>query len=684
MKKLLATFIFCALGYLNFAQAPQQFTYQAVVRSTSNALVSNAPVGVRITLLQGSAVGTNVYQETHTPTTNANGLMTVKVGNGTVVSGSFSGIDWSTGTYFIETEIDPNGGTSYSISGTSQLLSVPYALYAENSGSSIPGPQGPAGASGNGIISTLDNGDGTFTFNYADGSFFTTSDLTGPAGSNGVGIDSLTTSGNNFTVYYSNGTNATYSLSSNWTLNGADIYNNNTGNIGIGVTTPLEKVHARDNFLVDGTYGGTDILEVNGAGSRMFFYPRKAAFRAGYATGTEWDDLSVGDHSVALGYFCTASGTNSVSIGRNNTVSGFRAVGLGSSNTVSNAYGISIGATNTSSGNGAYVFGQFTTASGDNSLAIGYFSTASAAVSTTLGGYNTASGGFSTAVGQSTTASGTSAMTFGTGANASSYYEVALGSFNTTYSPASTGSWNTADRLLVVGNGSSNANRSDALVILKSGYVGIGNSTPANKLEVQDANSVTALVSSTGGSAWLAASALSGQEASLILKTYSSGSSSNRWSFGKSTTSESGSDSGSDFYINRYTDAGAYNGQPFSINRANGTVSIGNDNVSASEHTLKVNGSVAYKTQLISTSSNATTLNGDDHVLIYSGAITGNSITLPAASGYTGRSYTIVNHSSSSVSISSYTTANGITSTSIAAGETVELISSGSNWHKIN
>jgi len=124
---------------LAFAQSPPSFSFQAVVRDGSGDLVTSSAVGMRISLLQGSASGTVVYSETHAPTTNANGLASVQVGGGSVVSGTFASIDWAAGPYFIKSETDPSGGTAYSIVGTQQLLSVPYAMYAATSGSSGAG-----------------------------------------------------------------------------------------------------------------------------------------------------------------------------------------------------------------------------------------------------------------------------------------------------------------------------------------------------------------------------------------------------------------------------------------------------------------------------------------------------------------------------------------------------------------
>lgn len=137
MKKLLticATFLLTATS---FAQAPNKMSYQAVIRNSSNALIINQPVGMRISILQGSASGTAVYVETQTPSTNSNGLVSIAIGNGTVVSGTFSAINWGNGPFFIQTETDPSGGTSYSVTGTSELLSVPFALFAANANGTL-------------------------------------------------------------------------------------------------------------------------------------------------------------------------------------------------------------------------------------------------------------------------------------------------------------------------------------------------------------------------------------------------------------------------------------------------------------------------------------------------------------------------------------------------------------------
>ena len=128
-----------------WAQAPQSFSYQAVVRGVNNQLLVNQAIGMKVSILQGSETGTAVYVETHTPTSNANGLVSISIGAGKGLSSNFTTIDWSKGSYFIKTETDPTGGANYAFTSTSQLLSVPFALYAANS---QPGPKGEKGEQG--------------------------------------------------------------------------------------------------------------------------------------------------------------------------------------------------------------------------------------------------------------------------------------------------------------------------------------------------------------------------------------------------------------------------------------------------------------------------------------------------------------------------------------------------------
>ena len=144
--KTVITVVLVFAGYLAMAQAPQKFSYQGVARDNASNILANQNIGLQISLHSASPSGTVVYQETQAPTTNAFGLFNIQVGGGTVVSGDLASVDWGANSYYLQVEMDATGGTSYLDMGTAQLLSVPYALYAANSGT--PGPQGPAGADG--------------------------------------------------------------------------------------------------------------------------------------------------------------------------------------------------------------------------------------------------------------------------------------------------------------------------------------------------------------------------------------------------------------------------------------------------------------------------------------------------------------------------------------------------------
>ncbi|MDD3875311.1 MAG: fibrobacter succinogenes major paralogous domain-containing protein [Bacteroidales bacterium] len=135
--KLLRVLFFLLFCTSINAQAPEKMTYQAIVRDQNGALMVNTTIGVQVMITKDGFLPVTVYTETHTATSNANGLITLEVGNGTVVNGDFSTIDWGNGSYNLVTNFDLSGGINYSLLGTSKLLSVPYALYAKNAGNSM-------------------------------------------------------------------------------------------------------------------------------------------------------------------------------------------------------------------------------------------------------------------------------------------------------------------------------------------------------------------------------------------------------------------------------------------------------------------------------------------------------------------------------------------------------------------
>lgn len=138
MKKILTSLAVILFTLTVIAQSPSKISYQAIVRNAENNLVTDANISVMISILQGIDEGTMVYQETHSVETNMNGLFTIEIGSGNS-SNDFASIDWSLGTYAIQTDIDIEGGENYTISNVSELLSVPFSLHANTADSIVGG-----------------------------------------------------------------------------------------------------------------------------------------------------------------------------------------------------------------------------------------------------------------------------------------------------------------------------------------------------------------------------------------------------------------------------------------------------------------------------------------------------------------------------------------------------------------
>jgi len=180
--KQLFTFITFLFSIVVLSQAPQGMSYQAVAFDSGGNPVVNGNVGIRISILDNSPTGTLIYEETHTKTTNSQGLFNLNIGQGNPITGTFSSIDWAINSKFLKVEVDPVGGTNYTITGTNQLMSVPYALYAENTNET----------SNQSIISNLNNRssyvvvDTDFDGNNTSGFVYAFSSVTGTWSSQAV------------------------------------------------------------------------------------------------------------------------------------------------------------------------------------------------------------------------------------------------------------------------------------------------------------------------------------------------------------------------------------------------------------------------------------------------------------------------------------------------------------------
>ena len=315
MKKLIVLIGLYLCVLLAFAQTPQSFQYQSVVRDGNGDVVINQSVSFQVSLISGSSTGTVMYVETHDATTNAFGLVILAIGEGTVVSGSFAGINWSSALHFIKVEADITGGTNYVDMGTTQLLSVPYALNAKTSedafsgnysdlngvpvnvssfsndagyitspndadadpanemqtlsvagnnltivgGNTVAIPQTTYTAgtginvtgttitntAPNQIVSITGGGATTVTGTYPSFTVSSTDNVNDADANPSNEIQTLSVSGADLTI--SGGNTVTIPQTSHWGENAADIYNLNTGNVGVGLNVPNARLTVLGN-----------------------------------------------------------------------------------------------------------------------------------------------------------------------------------------------------------------------------------------------------------------------------------------------------------------------------------------------------------------------------------------------------------------------------------------------------
>ena len=318
-----------------------------------------------------------------------------------------------------------------------------------------------------------------------------------------------------------------------------------TGNVGIGTNNPKARLHVADSGVVftgPATVPTTTLFAppASGAGTRLMWYPQKAAFRVGVVDNLSWDKDSIGRFSFASGSSNKAKGTSSTSMGDGTTASGFASTSMGDRTTASGTHSTSMGLNTKASGAGSTSMGESTTASGigstsmgvittasgtrstsmgnettasgfastsmglnttasgfastsmgqgsvaseNSSTSMGVSTTASGFASTSMGAFTTASGDYSTSMGFRTTASGEVSTSMGNGTAARAYASMALGRFNDSIATSSTTSSILTDPLFIIGNGTSNASRSNALTMLKNGNTGFNTTSPEAKVHI--------------------------------------------------------------------------------------------------------------------------------------------------------------------------------------------------------
>jgi trimeric autotransporter adhesin len=250
-----------------YGQSPDKMSYQAVIRNADDKLIENSNVSMRISILQGSVAGAPVYVEIQAKSTNKNGLVSIEIGSGTIISGTFNTINWANGPYFIKTETDPTGGTNYTITGTTQLLSVPYSLHAKTAetvtnvsidldeindvNAATPSSGQVLGWNGSAWVPQNAGGGSSYTAgNGLDLAGTTFNAQTGTALWNAnklQGNDIAAIPATNGQVLTWNGTTWTPETpviggGSNWTLSNGNVYRN-SGRVGINSTAPDYPLH---------------------------------------------------------------------------------------------------------------------------------------------------------------------------------------------------------------------------------------------------------------------------------------------------------------------------------------------------------------------------------------------------------------------------------------------------------
>ena len=501
MKRILfSTILMLYFGLeVLLAQAPAQFNYQGAARSSSGEPLANQQVSLRLSILDGSATGRMVYSETRSVRTSTLGLYAVQIGSPGTVSqtGTIGSVNWAAGEKFIRVEIDPAHGNRFELAGEVQLLSVPYALYAAQSpggGKGEPGKDGEKGDQGEKGDAGAD-GASAYAVWLKEGHTGTVADYlhslkgaaglpgekgekgeTGPAGLNASELTSSSTIRSadldvtgadgatlkDVVLNIKDGAVRTEKLANESVTadkikgNGADKVLGTDGNGKVGW---VERV----NYAATGSWYDKETGQLAQSNTKHIYQMGQVGImttsalaeldvRGAARFGLPQPDATVGENSVAFGQSNTASASNAAAFGFNNIASGEQAAAFGFANTASGTYATAFGTTNTASGSRSTIFGTMSEVSGS--------------YSTSFGSSNKVSGWMSTAIGGNLRASGNFQLIAGTNNALTDQDQTAF----------------------QIGNGDPNrpSELSNALTLMKYGYLGLGNhkAIPHSTLQV--------------------------------------------------------------------------------------------------------------------------------------------------------------------------------------------------------
>lgn len=441
---------------LGFSQ--NGINYKAVIKDNSGNVISNQPVNLQFSILEGGSQ-TNVYTETHTTTTDNNGIVIVNIGEGMTSNGTYASINWDNGDHFLNVQVDTGSGLVDM--GSSQFKTVPYALNAAN----VLGLEQLD--EGNGIgwrlkgrdAGTFGNlGLGAIDFSYSN----TPSATLGATGaySTAFGYNNMASGGASLSSGYSSDASGDYSTAMGYNTQATDFASTalgqNTLAIGYASTAlGYGTTASGENATAMGSLTEANANDATALGSNTL--------ASGYsATAMGYGSQATTSYTTAMGYYTEATASYATAMGNNTDATGQNAVAM-------NYF-------TTASGTNSLATGEDTTASGYGSIAMGYNTLASSASAVAAGAYTIASGNYSTALGVYT--------------KAESYGSVAIGSYNVGGGDYS--GWIPTDPIFEIGNSLDVNNRRNALTVLKNGNVGIGKSSGINgRLEVASASALT-------------------------------------------------------------------------------------------------------------------------------------------------------------------------------------------------
>ncbi|PNU18798.1 hypothetical protein C2E25_15820 [Geothermobacter hydrogeniphilus] len=439
-----------------FAAVPVTISYQGVLTDGTGTAITNPSQSMVFSLYGSATGGSPVWSETQTVNVQG-GTYAVQLGAVSPLSGSL----FSSGNLWLEVSV---GGEV--LAGRQRLNSVPYALVAGDA--DTVGGYDAASLDQSAHLTDTGNPHNVTAAQIGAADAATLSAHTGDTG-NPHGVTAAQTG-----AVAKSGDTMTGRLTINDTTPGS-VLAGSGGGLVVSGTGPAGTDQAGY------TPGVSGAIPATGTGTRMMWYPEMAAFRAGQVSGSQWDDANIGAYSFSAGLDNKADGSYATALGMLSEASGKSAFAAGYK---AKATGLR-----------STALGQETQSIGWATLATGFQTVASGTYATAMGNYTEASGQDATAMGAGSKASGETSTAMGYLTIAPSYAETALGAYNTSYTPSGPGGWITSDRLFVIGNGTSEQNRSDALVMLKNGDTTLNGTLSATAF-VGDGSALTNLPTS--------------------------------------------------------------------------------------------------------------------------------------------------------------------------------------------